>query len=973
MQKAGKYEIVRKIGAGGFGVVYEGRDPFIKRRVAIKTCTTEDEEIRQRFYREAEIAGNLQHKNIVTIHDFGIEEGVPYLVQEYLTGEDLEHVIARGAPIALERKLDILIQVAHGMDHAHAAGVIHRDIKPANVRLLDDGRVKILDFGIAKLAHVESRLTKEGMTVGTAAYLPPEQIRGEKIDFRSDVFSFGVLAYELLAMVRPFDGKTLSTLLFQILSQVPRPLAEAFPGAPPRLAALVDSCLDKEVAKRCASFAEVSTELEATLAELPADDGAAAAGATLILSKPEVDPRAALQPLVEQVRRALAAGDLTTAEIEIGRARENWGSQGPAEEILAPLGAEVARERERRDEQRRRESRLRELIDTAAAEMGAARPERAAELARQALAVDAGSAEARRLLDEAEAAVRLAAERERLRREAEALARAEADRAKRHAAFADEIDGAIAQAAFARAEKAIARAEAELGAGAFEDRRRRLTERRDAALEAERREAERLRLEREESERRKAAEDERKRIERAEAERRKAEEAERRRAEARAAAERREAEARAEAEKRRAEQQAAAERKAAAARAAAERREVEAKAAAEKREAERQAAAEAAREKALRQAAAKVEQRLAAGDLARARRELDKALAGQGDAAPLAALASRLAAAEAESASERQRLERERADRERAAALEATTGSAVPSGSFASPGSSMSKSGRRVAGLAAAAGIAGVALVSWLVFGRGDRSPTETGVGPGAEAEVVAASPATAPAGSSPLATQPAAPESRPATDAAPPPSPAIVSPAPEAAPEEADPVRPVEASPTRPEPYLPAPAVDPSPVVERPAPVAPPIPEPTATRPEARPEPAPPIEERPEPAPSAPAEVRPEPVPAADPTVGVRAALERYRAAYQALDAAAVQAAWPGLDANARRQIARAFEGYHSIAMSLEDCRYEVEGERATARCRVTQTIDVKVGRDLESTQDVVFGLRRAGAGWVIQERTAR
>jgi serine/threonine-protein kinase len=276
MQRAGKYEIVRKIGAGGFGVVYEGRDPFIKRRVAIKACTTEDEEIRQRFYREAEIAGNLQHKNIVTIHDFGIEDGVPYLVQEYLTGEDLEHVIARGEPIPLERKLDILIQAAHGLEHAHAAGVIHRDIKPANVRLLDDGRVKILDFGIAKLAHVESRLTKEGMTVGTAAYLPPEQIRGEKIDFRADVFSFGVLAYELLAMVRPFDGKTLSTLLFQILSQTPRPLAEALPGVPARLAAVIDRCLEKDVERRFGSFAEIATELETLRSELPA--GSAGAG-----------------------------------------------------------------------------------------------------------------------------------------------------------------------------------------------------------------------------------------------------------------------------------------------------------------------------------------------------------------------------------------------------------------------------------------------------------------------------------------------------------------------------------------------------------------------------------------------------------------------------------------------------------------------------------------------------------------------
>src|SRR5690606_12950012 len=191
----------------------------------------------------------------------------------------------------------------------------------------DDGRVKILDFGIAKLAHVESRLTKEGMTVGTAAYLPPEQIRGEKVDFRSDVFSFGVLAYELLAMVRPFDGKTLSTLLFQILSQTPRPLAEAMPGLPPRLTALVDRCLDKDVETRCASFAEVGAELEATLAEVEQAGEVAAAGATLILSKPAADPSDPSDPTAAKIRA---------------------------------------------------------LLDEAAAEMGSGRPERAAERARQA-------------------------------------------------------------------------------------------------------------------------------------------------------------------------------------------------------------------------------------------------------------------------------------------------------------------------------------------------------------------------------------------------------------------------------------------------------------------------------------------------------------------------------------------------------------------------------------------------------------
>src|SRR5262245_29771718 len=149
LEKIGKYEVVRKIGQGGFGVVYEGRDPFIKRRVAIKTCSTEDEEIRKRFFREAEIAGNLQHRHVVTVFDLGVPEGVPYLVQEYLPGEDLAHKIKRRDRLDDFTKLSYLAQVAEGLEYAHAQGVVHRDIKPANIRILEDGSVKIMDFGIA--------------------------------------------------------------------------------------------------------------------------------------------------------------------------------------------------------------------------------------------------------------------------------------------------------------------------------------------------------------------------------------------------------------------------------------------------------------------------------------------------------------------------------------------------------------------------------------------------------------------------------------------------------------------------------------------------------------------------------------------------------------------------------------------------------------------------------------------------------
>jgi len=213
-EKIGKYEVTGKIGAGGFGAVYSGRDPYIKRTVAIKTCQLNDEEIKSRFFREAELAGNLHHRHITTIYDFGVENGIPYIVQEFLSGEDLDKKIKRAEPFPILRKVEILVAIADGLAYAHAAGIIHRDIKPANVRILEDGSVKIMDFGIAKSLQTESNLTQTGITLGTSAYLAPEQIRGEPVDRRTDIFSLGILAYELLTFRKPFRGEHLSTVLY---------------------------------------------------------------------------------------------------------------------------------------------------------------------------------------------------------------------------------------------------------------------------------------------------------------------------------------------------------------------------------------------------------------------------------------------------------------------------------------------------------------------------------------------------------------------------------------------------------------------------------------------------------------------------------------------------------------------------------------------------------------------------------------
>jgi serine/threonine protein kinase len=265
MNKYGKYETLEQIGAGGFATVYKGFDPHIKRFVAIKTCTNEDEEMRRRFRQEAEIAGNLQHRNIVTVYDFGEQEGVPFLVQEYLTGEDLDRKIKRRDLLSYGERLLYLIQIARGLEFAHQKGVIHRDIKPANIRILEDGTARIMDFGIAKLAAAQTGLTQTGMTLGTAAYLAPEQIRGESADRRTDIFSFGVLAYELLTYERPFTGEVISNVLYRILNQQPKAITTLWAQCPPQLVRLVNRCIEKEPGKRYESCTALLADLDPIL------------------------------------------------------------------------------------------------------------------------------------------------------------------------------------------------------------------------------------------------------------------------------------------------------------------------------------------------------------------------------------------------------------------------------------------------------------------------------------------------------------------------------------------------------------------------------------------------------------------------------------------------------------------------------------------------------------------------------------
>src|SRR5216684_3935089 len=228
----GKYQVVDTLGRGGMGVVYKAVDPRIGRMVAIKMMTggfAENPDLLQRFYREAQSTGILQHPNIVIVHDLGDMDGNPYLVMEYLEGEALDKMIAARRNFSLVEKLDIIINVLNGLHYAHERNIVHRDVKPANVMVLKDGSVKIVDFGIARLGN--NTLTRTGQIVGTISYMSPEQINGKVVDRRSDVFSAGVMLFELLTYVLPFDAPDTASTLLKIINEPPPPLARFLEGA----------------------------------------------------------------------------------------------------------------------------------------------------------------------------------------------------------------------------------------------------------------------------------------------------------------------------------------------------------------------------------------------------------------------------------------------------------------------------------------------------------------------------------------------------------------------------------------------------------------------------------------------------------------------------------------------------------------------------------------------------------------------
>ena len=274
-EKIGRYQILERVGRGGMGVLLRGIDPVLDREVAIKLMLidfTEDiDQMRPRFYREARAAAKLQHPNIVTVFEFAEEGNTPYIVMEFLRGSSLQARIASPVPLTLDEKLNVIIQLCSALHYAHEQGVVHRDIKPANIFLLPDGSVKLLDFGVAKLAT--STLTRQGDVLGSAMYMSPEQVSGSgNVDGRSDIFSTGVVLYEMLANRKPFQADSLTATVVKLLREDPPSLDEVAPGLPAQLVSAVRKALAKEPAGRYATAGEMAKELQWIRQALQASD-----------------------------------------------------------------------------------------------------------------------------------------------------------------------------------------------------------------------------------------------------------------------------------------------------------------------------------------------------------------------------------------------------------------------------------------------------------------------------------------------------------------------------------------------------------------------------------------------------------------------------------------------------------------------------------------------------------------------------
>lgn len=351
LQRLGNYEILGELGKGGMGIVYKARDPRLERSVVIKTMSpalADDEALKRRFYREARAAAMLRHPNIVSIYELSEEQGILYIVMEFLPGQTLHGAIQDRLEMLLPRKLEIITDVAHALAFAHRNGVVHRDVKPANIMLLSDGRVKVVDFGIALSISARSTLDRE--KVGTLPYMSPEQFEEGEIDARSDIFSLGVVLYELLTYRHPFAASNTNLVIRKILQEEPIPVRTLVPQCPPSLGSIVERALKKRRDDRYQAMEDLLRDLGAVYSEAATEVATALLGEAqrLISEQKWISAKTCLEQVVDlDPSRKTARQLLEQVSVELARQSLDL-RKGPDSE---PQGGTVRIDRKPRSEE----------------------------------------------------------------------------------------------------------------------------------------------------------------------------------------------------------------------------------------------------------------------------------------------------------------------------------------------------------------------------------------------------------------------------------------------------------------------------------------------------------------------------------------------------------------------------------------------------------------------------------------------